>query len=525
MKLSNLRSGNVIGALFVALVLVGCAGAPQVKSFTVNPVKVEKGSPEKSFWRDQVTYPFAVKYTKAKDSKGIVWEVAYMDEYYGLNPHPKVLVLIHGKGAFGAYFGHVMKVALENGFRVIVPDLPHFGKSIPGNLDKPLSRSLQDTREVLYDIIVKQLGVKEATYLGHSLGGQWVLGYALTYPGAVEKIILESSAGLEEYPTIIKMGDKELLLFDESQKDMKSWEIVWGDRLKQGLMQDEEYWRNFAYFRHKNPKTGKIEPAKTGFFINDTEYAKYFTEIRIALNYGNKREHYNYCAEDARDLYSLGVEVRREDPGSLNKRIKNIKVPIFLTYGDKDPIIPTPLSSKSNLRWELIKPFYDDLKKAGNPPLVKIYSGAGHFIHTDFPELYSQDVVSFVLQSKASGPLEDVDGYKSPEIKLPEDVQSFLNQFKKDMLTYDIKKISMHYAADFKQDGYDRKAFLEVLSKTVNFITKYEIKLTRFEVFKNNSAIVLIDGSVDLGSMTVPFADRSLMIKENGVWKWYGNQK
>ena len=83
----------------------------------------------------------------------------------------------------------------------------------------------------------------------------------------------------------------------------------------------------------------------------------------------------------------------------------------------------------------------------------------------------------------------------------------------------------MHYAADFKQDGYDRKAFLEVLSKTVNFITKYEIKLTRFEVFKNNSAIVLIDGSVDLGSMTVPFADRSLMIKENGVWKWYGNQK
>lgn len=525
MKRNNSRTWIVTGALFVALMLVGCAGSPQIRSFTVNPVKVEKGSPEKSFWRDQVTYPFAVKYTKAKDSKGIVWEVAYMDEYYGTDPNPQVLVLIHGKGGFGAYFGYVMKVALENGLRVIVPDLPHFGKSIPGNLDKPLSRSLQDTREVMYDIIVRQLGVKTGAYLGHSLGGQWVLGFALTYPGAVEKIILESSAGLEEYPSKIKIGDNEMLLFDDSQKDIKSWEIVWGDRLKQGLMQDEEYWRNFAYFKHKNPKTGKIEPAKIGFFINDTEYAKYFTEVRVALNYGNKREHYNFCAEDARDIYSLGIEVRREDPGSINKRIKNIKAPIFLTFGERDPFVPTPLSGKSNLRWDLIKPFYDELKKAGNPPLVKIYNGAGHFIHTDFPDLYSQDVVSFVLKSKAGGPLEDVDAYKSPGIELTADVQSFFDQFRKDILTYDLKKISPHYAVNFKQDGYDRQAFFEILSKTVSFVTKYEIKVTRFEADKNNSDIVLIDGSVDLGSMTVPFADRSMIIKENGVWRWYGNQK
>jgi pimeloyl-ACP methyl ester carboxylesterase len=525
MRFNGSRLFVLLSMLLVSLLLMSCTSAPQIKSSTLKSLKVKKGSPEKSFWRDQVQYPFAVKYAKARDSKGIQWEVAYMDEYHGVAPNPKVLVLIHGKGDFGAYFGHVMKVALENGLRVIVPDLPHFGKSIPGNLYKPLSRSLQDTREVVHDIIVGQLGVQRATYLGHSLGGQWVLGYALTYPDAVEKIILESSAGLEEYPGKIKIGDKEMLLFDDSQRDMKSWEIVWGDRLKQGLMQDEEYWRNFAYFKQKNPKTGKIEPSKTGFFINDTEYAAYYTEVRIALNYGNKREHYNYCAEDARDIYSLGVEVRRADPNSLNKRMKNIKAPIFLTYGDKDPLIPTPLSGKSNLRWEIIKPFYDDLKKAGNPPLVKIYNGAGHFIHTDFPDLYSRDVVSFVLQSKAGGLLEDVDAYKSPSIKLPKDVRSFLDQFQKDMLTNDMKKISPHYAVNFKQDGYDRKAFLGVLSKTISFVNKYKIKLTKHEPDKNNSDIVLIDGSVDLGSMTVPFADHSMIIKENGIWKWYGNQK
>ncbi|NTW77112.1 MAG: alpha/beta hydrolase [Syntrophaceae bacterium] len=524
MRFNGSRLFIIISMMLMALLIVSCTSAPQIKSSVPKSKKIEKGTSDKSFWREEVKYPYAVKYAKARDSKGIQWEVAYMDEYRGANPDPKVLVLIHGKGGFGGYFGHVMKVALENGLRVIVPDLPHCGKSIPGNLYKPLSRSLQDTREVVHDIIVNQLGVKKAAYLGHSLGGQWVLGYALTYPESVEKIILESSAGLEEYPTKINIGGKEMLLFDDSQRDMKSWEIVWGDRLKQVLMQDEEYWRNFAYFKHKNPKTGRIEPSKTGFFINNTEYASYFTQVRIALNYGNKREHYNYCVEDARDIYSLGVEVRRNDPGSLNKKIKNIKAPVFLSYGEKDPLIPSSLSGKSDLKWEVIKPFYNDLKEAGNPPLVKIYKGAGHFIHTDFPDLYSQDVVDFVSHSKVGTPLEDVDRYKAPHINLPQDVQSFLDQFRKDMLTHDMKKISQHYAENFKQDGYNRKAFLEILRKTVNFVTKYEIKLTKLEP-GDNSGIAFIDGSVVLGAVAVPLADDSMIIKENGVWKWYGNQK
>jgi hypothetical protein len=45
------------------------------------------------------------------------------------------------------------------------------------------------------------------------------------------------------------------------------------------------------------------------------------------------------------------------------------------------------------------------------------------------------------------------------------------------------------------------------------------------EADKNSSDVMLLDGSVNLGSMTVPLADSSMIIKENGVWKWYGNQK
>jgi len=236
-----------VAALFIALMLVSCAGAPKVKPFTLKPLKVENAAPGKSFWRDQVQYPFAVKYAKAKDSKGIEWEVAYMDEYYGLEPNPKVLVLIHGKGGFGGYFGHIMKVALENGLRVIVPDLPHFGKSIPGNINKPLSRSLQDTREVINNIVVKQLGVKKATYLGHSLGAQWVLGYALTYPDAVEKIILEAPA-LEEYLTQFKISGQDVPFLNDSLKDWQVWEksSAWVNLLNLEFAHDEAFWKNFC---------------------------------------------------------------------------------------------------------------------------------------------------------------------------------------------------------------------------------------------------------------------------------------
>ena len=151
--------------------------------------------PKKSFWNDFVTYPYPVKYANANDAKGTTWQIGYMDEYAGTEKDPKVLVIIHGKGAFAGHYGNIMQYALRSGLRVIAPDLPHYGMSGPGNLDKSPARTMQDMREVVYDLIVSQLKVKQATYLGHSLGGQLVMGYALKYPEAVGGLVLEAPAG------------------------------------------------------------------------------------------------------------------------------------------------------------------------------------------------------------------------------------------------------------------------------------------------------------------------------------------
>jgi homoserine O-acetyltransferase len=69
--------------------------------------------PKKSFWKDFVTYPYPVKYANAKDAKGTTWQIGYMDEYTGTDKDPKVLVIIHGKGAFAGHYGDVMQYALR----------------------------------------------------------------------------------------------------------------------------------------------------------------------------------------------------------------------------------------------------------------------------------------------------------------------------------------------------------------------------------------------------------------------------
>jgi homoserine O-acetyltransferase/O-succinyltransferase len=112
--------------------------------------------PTKSFWKDFVTYPFSVKYATVEDSTGTSWQIGYMDEYAGTDPNPPVLVVVHGKGAFAGHYGNVIRQAVESGIRVIAPDLPHYGMSGPGNLDKNPGRSLQDMRDVVHELVVNR---------------------------------------------------------------------------------------------------------------------------------------------------------------------------------------------------------------------------------------------------------------------------------------------------------------------------------------------------------------------------------
>lgn len=363
--------------------------------------------PAKSFWKDEMVSPFPVKYAKVKDRHGVEWEIGYMDEYCGKDKNPPVLVVVHGKGAFGAHYGYLIKFAIERGYRVIAPDMPQWGMSGPGNIDKPWTRTLKDVRDAFHALIVDKLGVKKAFYHGHSLGGQVVLGYALEYPEAVRGLILEAPAGLEEYPRDIKLGDKTLPLCDKSYAyDRKRFEEVYDQT---GMIQGEmkrtaQGVRDFFYFRQRDPETGAVSPSYNGYFKNDTEYARLHTDQRVAMISGNKRELEQWVFMFIYDLYSICSELNVEDPNSLNKQLTKIKAPIFLAFGSLEPFIPgTALNQLDELDTDIIVPFMKRMGAAGNAPVVKVYPGDGHFIHTDSPYEFARDTVDFMKTGHVDG--------------------------------------------------------------------------------------------------------------------------
>ena len=152
-----------------------------------------------------------------------------------------------------------MQYALRSGLRVIVPDLPHYGVSGPGNLDKSPARTMQDMRDIVHELVVNQLGAKKAAYLGHSLGGQLVMGYALSWPEAVSSIALEAPAGLEEYPREVTIAPgKKLNLFDASfARDFDKWKQTWDQTgiLASEIGRSEQNVRDFFYFKKRDPVT------------------------------------------------------------------------------------------------------------------------------------------------------------------------------------------------------------------------------------------------------------------------------
>jgi homoserine O-acetyltransferase/O-succinyltransferase len=357
--------------------------------------------PRKSFWKDYVTYPYPVKYADVKDGNGTTWQIGYMDEYAGNKPDPQVLVIIHGKGAFGGMYGNIMQYALRSGFRVITPDLPHYGMSGPGNLDKSPARTMQDMRDVVHELVVGQLGVKRAAYLGHSLGGQLVTGYALSWPEAVQDVILEAPAGLEEYPREVTYAPgKKALLFDPSfARDFERWKQAWSQTgiLANEIARTDQGVRDFFYIKKRDPATGAVSQNPNGYFMNDSEYARLHTDQRIGLIKGNPRELEQWANVYIFDIYTMVSELQRDDPKNLYERLTQIKAPIFLAFGDKEPYIPaTAFNGLEDLGRDVITPFMRRMTLAGNRPVLKIYPDTGHFIHTDNPVEFASDVVDFI---------------------------------------------------------------------------------------------------------------------------------
>jgi hypothetical protein len=110
---------------------------------------------------------------------------------------------------------------------------------------------------------------------------------------------------------------------------------------------------------------------------------------------------------------------------------------------------------------------------------------------------------------------------KEELLKVPADIQEFLNKFSSDVIDHDIEKVMHHYSDQFLNYGRNKQAVEDYLGNAILGITSYEVNITGFES-QGDKAYLTGFASGNFGKVPLP---NSFIIKENGQWKWYGNQK
>ncbi len=111
---------------------------------------------------------------------------------------------------------------------------------------------------------------------------------------------------------------------------------------------------------------------------------------------------------------------------------------------------------------------------------------------------------------------------KEEPVELPDDIQALSDRLSRNVASHDIEKIMLHYSDRFLHNGA-RKADVEAFYKSNIFgVTSFQINITKFESQKDKAHMA--GYALVNKSMKFPLLGM-VLIKENGQWKFYGNQK
>ena len=99
------------------------------------------------------------------------------------------LLILHGWGSRSDNWQRVGELLAEKGIKVIIPDLPGFGKS---DRSKKVW-SLDDYCDFVQEFI-KNLGLEKFSLLGHSFGGSLSIKLSLRFPEKIDRLYLVSAA-------------------------------------------------------------------------------------------------------------------------------------------------------------------------------------------------------------------------------------------------------------------------------------------------------------------------------------------
>lgn len=251
------------------------------------------------------------------------------------------VVLIHGF-PMSSRLWHLVARDFPEGHRLIVCDLPGFGRSDPLPRARllaagPCAAFAESVRGLLDD-----LGVKSAAIVGHGLGGGVAQSLAITAPERVSHLALVSSSAFGVTPRamtriaralepVTRMGPSGLLA---------------------GLV-------------HGSAKRGFADPTRTDLSL-DACLHPFTTATGRAVLAGHL------------------LAMSRTDTATWSARLAEVQAPTAVTWGRDDPFLPVSLGER--------------LAAAIPGATLDLIDGARHFVPEDTPERLIRNVVRLLAR-------------------------------------------------------------------------------------------------------------------------------
>lgn len=260
---------------------------------------------------------------------------SYYYETHGEKKSPPV-VFLHGFMGNCESWNEIIR-DLKKDFFCVAIDLPGHGKSL--HLDKS-AFEIPNFAEIIIRL-VENVGFKEFSLVGYSLGGRQSLFLALNFPKKVKKLVLESSSpGLK---TEIERSERKI-------SDEKLAQELETDSLEQFIQK----WYSQPLFESLKKDQTQFETLISKRKLNDPKGL-------------------------AASLRSMGTGTQE----SLWGKLENLKPPTLLIVGEYDTKFQE-IAHKMSTATEKIA--------------VKSVVGAGHNVHYEKPEMYVELLKNFLSE-------------------------------------------------------------------------------------------------------------------------------
>jgi hypothetical protein len=109
---------------------------------------------------------------------------------------------------------------------------------------------------------------------------------------------------------------------------------------------------------------------------------------------------------------------------------------------------------------------------------------------------------------------------KDKPVKVPPEVQEFLKKIDSDVVSHDVAKVMTHYSDKYLNSGVRKGEIERIWRQFIGSWMSAKATITDFVPVGNRAYLT---GFLNTNFGPFPIVDT--IIKENGEWKWYGNQR